>query len=356
MTERLSSLLHDEASGLHVPAAPIREVLAGGRAIRRRRRTRVVVACAVAAVAVVAAGTAVLGLHRSDSTPQPVRLPDRTAYEQLGAWAAGDHVHVGNHTVIVPGVQQLQYSGAGVVVAGSDGYVLVTPGGEAEPLDLHLLDSPLGLPAVATDPASANLAYVRALPGSRAQAVVLDLASGEETTVGKPFRNRAGDEATGITGDLMSYYRGGNGMVVDWHTGERSQLGQYGFWQAAGVSIDYDAHGTWTLNASNGDTLLTVSVDPASTYGTVSPDGRYFAVSDTEPGITVYDIAAGTKTTIGGRVASNYGWTPDGHLVGRSPSSSELESCDPVDGECEGTGATPAGELTLVAGVPGASL
>ena len=358
MTERISTLLHDEAAGVPVPVLPLGEVLAGGRAIRRRRRTGAAVASVVAALAVVAAGTAILGLDRPATAPEPAGLPDRTAFERLGAWADGDEVHVGNHTATVDGVQELQYSTAGVVVTGRDGLVLITPAGEVEPLGLHLLESSVGPPAVAADPVTANLAYVRALDGGRAQAVVRDLATGDETTVGEPFGTRESDGVDWISGDLMLVSRDGDGHAVDWRTGSPSRLPQRGWWQAAGVSVDYDADGTWTLTSFAGDPLLTVSVDPASTYGSLSPDGRYFAVSDTEPGrLAVYELRTGTRTVIDGRTASTYGWSPDGHLVGRStPSGSRVEVCDPATGGCERTGQTGSGQLTLVLGTPGSQL
>lgn len=93
-----------------------------------------------------------------------------------------------------------------------------------------------------------------------------------------------------------------------------------------------------------------------STYGTLSSDGRFFAVSDTEPGITVYELATGEEAVIEGRTASGYGWSPDGHLVGRPTlSSSQVEVCDPTTGECKDTGATATGQLTLVTGIAGAA-
>lgn len=357
MTERLSTLMHDEAAGLHVPAPPVDEVLAGGRAIRRRRRTRVALGSAVAALAVVAAGAAVLNLDRPDTPPQPAKLSDRAAYEQLGAWAAGHEVNLGNHTATVEGAWQLQYTSAGVVVAFIDGYVLLTPEGVVEPLHLDLLDSSPARPAVATDPTSANIAYVRALDGDRAQPVVRDLATGDETTVGKPFRATRWAGVDWISGDLMGYYRNGEGRVVDWRTATPSHLTQPGWKNGSGVSIDIPSDGIWTLRSFAGDVLLTVPADPASTYGTLSPDGRFFAVSGTEPRISVYELATGEEAVIEGRSASDYGWSPDGHLVGRSPlSSSQLEICDPTTGECKDAGATATGELTLVTGIPGAAL
>lgn len=357
MTEHLSTLLHDEAARLHVPAAPVEGVLASGRSMRRRRRVRTAMTSAVAALALIATATALLGLDSSDTTPQPARLSDPAAYDKLGAWASGDEVHIGNHTATVAGAHELQYTRSGVVVAGDDGYVLVSPDGAVEPLDLELVASPVAPPTLATDPTTSNIAYVRAVGGERSQAVVRDLASGDETAVGRPFRTHDTDGVTWISGDLLSFLRDGDGRVVDWRTGRPSRVPQRGLWHASDVSVDYDADGTWTLTTFAGETLLTVPSNPASSYGTLSPDGRYFAVSDLEPTTTVYEVATGTKIVIEGRTPATLGWTPDGHLIGRTtPSSNTMEVCDPGTGQCTGVGSTVTGELTLVAGTPGTSL
>lgn len=55
MTDRLTTLLHDEGSGIEVPRPEPQAVIACGRRLRRRRRTTAAVAGAVAAVLVVGA-------------------------------------------------------------------------------------------------------------------------------------------------------------------------------------------------------------------------------------------------------------------------------------------------------------
>lgn len=355
MTERLSKLLRDEAAGVPVPAPPVEDVLASGRSIRRRRTAVRSVLAAAAAVVVVAGGAAVLSMSRGEHDPAPV--DDPTAYDERGAWAWGDEVHVGNHTAIVAGATGLQYTSAGVVVSGRDGYHLVTPSGDVEPLDLDLGDQGLRLPRVVTDPASPYLAYVKALDGDRQQLVVRDLESGEEQRVGKPS---PGDDLTvpataWMWGDEVSYSDDGVGRVVNWRTGARQPTPQ-GWWFSGGRSIEYDTDGTWSVLTPDGDLVLSVpSSDPDSSYGTVSPDGRYLAVYDAESGTNVYDIDTGRSVELEGRSLSNYGWTPDGHLVGSRSASeaAELEVCDPATGDCEGTGTDVEGGVTLVQGVPG---
>ncbi len=354
MTDRLSTLLHAEGAALDIPPVPDGIVAAGRREVHRRRaRTALVGAVAVLLVAV---GASVAVGHWLGG-PDSVQPADQLAYEQNGAWARGDEVHVGNHVVVVPGTQTLQYSSAGVVVAAKDGYVLVRPDGRVEDLDLGVISDPFRLPAVGTEPTTANLAYVRAVGADRAQLVVHDLGTGEETAVTPAYRTTQPDPVSWLSGDLVASFRNGHGVILDWRTGEKSPTPRTGWWQSADVSVDYDTDGTWTLRTFDGDQLLTVtSPDPASTYGTLSPDGRYFAVSDAEPRFAVYDLASGRSTVFDDRALPDYGWTPDGHLIGSSTTTGgEVEVCDPATRSCEGTGTTAGGQLTVVAGEPGAT-
>ena len=357
MTDRLSTLLHAEATGLDVPPAPIDAVLAGGHAIRRRRRTTFAVIGAAAAVAVVAAGVALLGADQADRSPEPAELPDQAAYQQRGAWAQGDELHVGNHTAVVPGLAEILYTSVGVVARGTDdSLVLVTPAGAVEQLDLPLLTDPVFDPKVATDPMSPNLAYISRAGSGRGRAVVRDLATGEETTVGAPFPDTGAGRVNWLSGDLVAYSgAGGNGRTVDWRTGEPSSRARQGWWHAAGVSVNYDGD-TWTLSTFDGDPLLTQPADAASSYGSLSPDGRYFVLAGTEPGLTVYDVRSGEETVFDDRAAVGYGWTPDGHLLGSAPGGGEIEVCDPVSGACEVTGPTSTTTPLLVRGTPGSAV
>jgi WD40 repeat protein len=212
------------------------------------------------------------------------------------------------------------------------------------------------VPDVATDPGTPNLAYVRAAGRGRAQAVVRDLATGTETTAGASFGSDGPGQARWLSGDLVSYVGAGdNGQTVNWRTGAPSADPRQGWWQAAGVSVNYSEE-TWTLSTFAGEPLLTVPGDPASSYGSLSPDGRYFLASGTDPGMTVYDVRSGDPTTFKSRSAVGYGWTPDGHLIGTPPSGGEVEICDANSGACEGTGTTTDIAPLLVKGTPGVAL
>lgn len=361
MTDQLSTLLHTEAAGLDVPAAPADRVLADGRAIRRRRRTTAAVIGAAAAVVVVTAGIAVLGADRTDRVPEPASPRDQTAYQQLGAWADGDEVHVGNHAVTVSGATDLHYTSVGVVVSSyDDTQTLVRPDGTSQPLDLDLPGGDDGIPSnrVATDVDAPYLAYVGAVDGDRGQLRVRDLSTGEETVASEPFRVRGGSIVNSLWDDQVFYARGQAGWNVDWRSGERLplpstdgfvfQFDGYGHGVLFGIDSDTEE---WTVSSrTDGHRLLAVPTGPFGS-ATVSPDGRYLAVTVDGGGIDVYTVATGDRVRLGGtRIALNYGWSPDGHLVGRATSraDSEIEVCDPVDGTCTPTGSAASERPTFV--------
>ncbi|GAA1162010.1 hypothetical protein [Nocardioides aquiterrae] len=359
MTDRLSVLLREEAAALEVPPVP-GDLLAAGHRELRNRRTRTTLATALVVLLVtVGVSAAVSAWLGGDDTVQPA---DRLAYEQEGAWARGDEVHVGNHVVVVPGTQALQYSSAGVVVTTEDGgFVLVTPDGDVQPLHLPIRRSTPRPPTVATDPTQPYLAYVRAVDDAASQLVVRDLGTGAETTVGDPFpEDPAGaSEAQQLWDTQVFWFRRGDGRFVDWQTGERVPYpdgpvnSQNGF--GHGVTIGYDpTQQLWVVTSRSEDSrVLELPVsDPASAHVSLSVDGRYLAAS-TDDGFDVHDVAAGTSVHFGDdRDVEDYGWTPDGHLVGKRYRSqaAEVEVCDPRTGTCDGTGDSYDEPLTLVSG------
>ena len=119
-----------------------------------------------------------------------------------------------------------------------------------------------------------------------------------------------------------------------------------------GSSTGHDAYATtsqddsrWEIRSrTDGSVLLQVPIQGAGDYAlaSLSVDGHWLA-TQTASGFRVYGVATGHSVTFGDdRDVSDYGWTPDGHLVGkRYPSqSSEVEVCDPATGDCVGTGMT----------------
>src|SRR6478672_1652496 len=276
MTDPIATLLHDEASSLDIPAPPAGAVLARGRAVRRRRRATRTVAGAVAVIVVIA-GVAATVSWRHDGRVEPARLPDRTAYEQRGAWAVGDEVHVGNHVAVVPGAEELHYTSAGALVFSPalHGFgkipgkgartTLVTPDGDVRHLHYAGL-SQLDRYSPATDPSSPEIAYVRPAGRDLLELVVVDLETGAEHVVDAPFRARRNRTSAArlISGDLVVYTPNGRPTQVNWHTGERLPVppGMLGIGGASGR----DAYGVssldrrrWEIRSrDDGSTLLRV--------------------------------------------------------------------------------------------------
>ncbi|MFC6341266.1 hypothetical protein ACFP8W_04705, partial [Nocardioides hankookensis] len=327
-------------------------------------RTAVAVVGAVVAIVMVAGTLAVL--DRADDTPEPARTPDETAYLELGAWARGDEVHIGNHTAVVPGTAGLHYSSAGVVVETDDHtFVLVTPAGDVQPLDLDLTsDTEFPGPGatVATDVTEPYLAYVRMTADTTGQLTVRDLTTGDETAVGEPFD--AGDHfgtVYSLWDDQVYYIGGQEGRMVDWRTGTTltyPEIDGFVFVRGGlghGVTFGTDAdQQNWVVGSRADDsTLLTVPIhDTFYGQASLSPDGRYLAAaSEGDDGFDVYAVASGESVHLGGdRDVGDYGWTPDGHLVGKEypTQRSEVEVCAPTTGTCRGTGTTVGGPLTVV--------
>lgn len=353
MTDRLTTLMHDEVAGLDLPAPPTARIIAEGRAMRRRR-TRGLVAGAVAVVLATGAVT-VASLRGPDR--DSVQPADRTAYLEQGAWAVGDEVHVGNHVVDVPGASTLAYSSLGAVVgtAGGD-FVLVTASGDAEPLDLDIAVGGLGPPTIATDPQTPHLAYIRAVDDATGELVVRDLASNEETAVGVPASSAG--EVTQLWDDVLFWSPRESSEFINWRTGAELSLPD-GPWTlhsvANGAVVGFSGQtDSWVVTSrTDGSTLLSVPAPEASPYSTatLSLDGRYLAVADQTPEFSVYDVTTQRRVaTFEDRVLSGYSWTPDGHLVGKAhpQASAEVETCAPTTGTCTGTGVEVTGRLTVV--------
>ncbi|GAA4374850.1 WD40 repeat domain-containing protein [Nocardioides caricicola] len=373
MTERLTMLFHEEAATIDVPRPPADAVLARGHDLRRRRRTTMAVVGAVAAIVLVGTTLTVAATVRGDSQVEPADLPDDAAYQQLGAWARGDEVHVGNHVVVIPGALDLQYSSAGVVVGAPQfspkpdpRISLVTPDGEVRALDLGVTDPSR---SVAADPATPYLAFVRSVDDTTKELVVLDLESDEEMYV-HSFTDREPGSAkiVGLSGDLVSYFapdpgQPGSGTMVttNWRTGAEVPLadGVLGLGAAGDSRYIVSDDGAWQVRSrDDGEVLLKVPYVGDGIYdqSSLSPDEKWLSVSAPDQDMVVYNVETGDHVDLGrDRDVVDYGWTPDGHLVGKPfPSQpSEVEVCDPATGECVGLGHTVGPKLSLVTGTWG---
>ncbi len=365
---RLRDVLDDEAAAVSVPAADPAAVVGQGRRIRRDRRVRVATAV-TAVLAVIGVGIGI-GIAARD---EPKRIsPAEQVYLTEGAWIDGEDVHVGDHTVRVPGAFRVGYTSAGALVIPWDPdnskravspLTLVRPDGSTRQVDAPGIEE---LPG--TDPATNNVAYVRPVGDGyeRWELVVLDVSTGK-TVATVPYDDKV-TTGSGVApevelhGDTALFLIGGQMKVVDWRTGKRVPA------PSKGVGIRYQsAYGAGSYVVA--DTPPDQPVDhwqvrswtdgsvvgefPGGQTAELSPDGRYLKVSRSA-GFTVYDVASARQTVFGDDYSwSDYGWSPDGHLVGRAPNGSEaalLQSCDPVEGTCVDVGKAHSPQVLFVRG------
>jgi hypothetical protein len=346
MTERLSSLLHDEADTVDIPAPRAAEVLTQGHRIRRRQRLTSG-AATIAVLGVVAGGVAtVQSLGDSPDTGRDVTSAQDPA--QGAVFAVGTTVYLDGAkekgTVDDRAIKSLYYTSAGVLVRHgnnpySDGggpmrFSLVRDDGTVQPLDVTYEET-----VPSTDPTQPYLAYAEVTDGN-IEVVVLDVTDGQEAArVPVP-----GDFAWGgwrappvaLDGDQVYIGTDNVLQVVDWRTGEVSENTNLpaGFPDIrGGHAVQENGDVLTVVDARSGDTLLTV---PTNGFGylVLSPDGRYAAVEDQSGGdsaVDVYDVTTGSHVSIKDTVAG-YGWAPDDSLF--QVSGDTLTTCDPASGHC----------------------
>ncbi len=182
MTERLSTLLHEEATDLDIPVPEVPVVLHRGRGLRRRRR--VTTATAVAAVLVLIGGGIATALTISGTDRAQDPLPTGS-FGSTGAFSVGQRLYLGGREIAWDEpIKALYYTSAGVVVrsgeeeftdsAGPSHYTLVAPDGEQTPVEINAGDRILGF-----EPDSTHVAYAE--PDGKAwDVVVQDVVTGEE--------------------------------------------------------------------------------------------------------------------------------------------------------------------------------
>ncbi|HEY0951187.1 hypothetical protein [Nocardioides sp.] len=344
MTERLSTLLRDEAAALHVPAPDLTGVLVTGRRLRRRRR----VAAAVAAGAVVAivatatvAGTSLTGGDTGARDIDPAGpSTGHGAVFTLGTTVFYDggtaHVQIDDKAI-----KSTYYTSAGLLVRHGDNnwsdgggpqrYSLVTEDGTVRPVSVTTEDVVPGV-----DPTQPYLAYAE-VTGGTVEVVVHDLATDEEVArVPVPDATSWGGwtaPPVALSGDTV--YVGTDDIMrtVNWRTGEVAETDEIapGYPNIAGGRAVEPADGQITVvEVATGEVLLTVP--RGESYLQLSPDGRYAAMNLPDGrSVDVYDIDAGTKVTVDGQ-SWDYGWSPDGDLF--KVVKHRVVTCSTSTGEC----------------------
>ncbi|SDC71170.1 hypothetical protein [Nocardioides lianchengensis] len=337
MTDRLSTLLHDEAAALDVPPPSPAAVLRRGRAVRRRRSTTRITGAGV--VAGLALAAALVAVSRGDTPrtvepaePEPGAVADTGVTFTLGTTLWYDDA---TRSVQVPdaAVKSLYYTSAGVLVRhGDNGYSdgggeqrfsLVTPDGEIRPVGVVTEEV-----AHTTDPAQPYLAWTQSVDGV-AELVVHDVSTDQEVArVALPDLDTDGFQQTVLTGDTAYVSSGDESVRVSWRSGETESLdevitevgGEHAL--VDGSVIDLDS-GLTVYRPRQRDVWLDLS-----------PDGRYLLLGREVSTGTSFSVVDLDEQRGAVRLAgpTPYTWTAGSELA--SVSVGEVAVCAPDTGVC----------------------
>ncbi len=320
MTDDLKTLLRREADHLHIPGAPVFELVSSGRSVRRRRRWSRALAASTA-VAVIAVGVGVVRHREPSSTFDPVSPSGRLA-PSAGAISLEKTIYLDNgrvHADLPTKSAGVFYTSAGVLVRTSvtghtdngDPYhfVLVGPRGRTQQLGLEIGRD--GLDAVPDQP---YLVRTEVHDGT-VDVVVDDVSTDREVArvalPGHPtWRRYSTAPPVSLDGDTAYVATAGTAYAVQWRTGKVTPnhvIGtEYGPVRGGRV-VD----GGRVLDVTTGKTLLHFSA--ANGRGVLSWDGRYLLdTHGPEFGAYVYAVATGHRVEL--RKVSADTWTPDGHV------------------------------------------
>ncbi|UAL28934.1 hypothetical protein K8W59_14085 [Nocardioides rotundus] len=346
MTDRLATLLHDEADRLDVPAPPAADILRGGRRIRRRRRLAAGGA-ALALAAVAGTGAAVL----LDREPASQVAAEPTGPDYRTVYAAGSTVVVDGARATVPGaVHDMLYTSAGVLVrsnqnggssdgSGTETLTLVGPDGQATPLGTM----PEGV-GPATDPDQA--VYALAEPdGEGFVAVVRDVRT-REVVARVPLPDLPMSywdvPPLSLSGDTLYAGYKSSTWAVDWPTGEggREVPAIGGGLQeiSAGRVVDGSEGKARVVDLATGAEVLSVDTGPDA-WSQLSPDGTRLLVTvygRSESVTTLYDVESGRSRELPTPAMRNgmgfgWRWASDGRAVTRDGDqllTCGLDACD----------------------------
>ncbi len=353
MTERLSTLLRDEAEHLVVPAPPADRVLAQGHGLRRRRRlTRGVAVVATVAVLTAGAGYAVGEL--ADDGGRAVQ-PAGPSTGEGAVFTLGTTVFWDGGTrsarIDDKAIKSTYYTSAGLLVrhgdnnwsdgGGEQRFSLVTDDGTVRDVSVVTEEVVPGI-----DPAQPYLAYAVVIDGT-VEVVVHDVATDEEVArVPVPDAKKWGGWSAppvALSGDTVFVGTADVARTVDWRTGEvgTTDVIAPGYPDVSGGrAVGEDGKAKTVVDVATGRVLLTVE-GARFGYLNLSPDGRFAAIDAPGGGVDVHDVDAGTKVTLDGG-AFDFGWSPDGDLF--RVVERHVVTCDTATGECTTDEATVPAE------------
>lgn len=352
MTDRLSQLLHDEASDVLPPTPDPARILAAGRRLRRRRRAATGLSATAAVALLAAAGTATLALV-GDREPDSAGIPpDAVVY----GWQS--EVHVDDETWSVDGtVDRIDHTAVGLLVTTSSPDRLVLLRGDGSRVDLGEAPGDTG-PVPATSPVGEVIVEAE-VREEQVVAVVRALEDGEtveELSVDPPPGWTGDVPFLDLDGDTLYLdFRGKAGTVaLDLRTGDLDEAAaelEYVNTVSGGRTIIGDRREFSVVDARTGEALLSVPTD-GLVSSRLSPDGHWYAVvrperaeETGELGGTVphrmsfYDVATGAETSlerdIDPSAGAVWGWTLDGDVFWEEDST--LVRCDPATAACTRT-------------------
>jgi hypothetical protein len=344
VTERLATLLREQADAIDVPRPAPAEILARGRSLRTRRRWARTGAAVTVAAALAVGGLAVRD-HRGHGV-DPARAAD--AFASLGAFAIGHELYLGDERVhFDASIKAVFYTSAGVMVRtggtsdpddGPSTFTLVSPTGERSAVGVQLGNRVAGF-----EPDSTRFAYAVAAGGrDQWEVVVHDAVTDQELArvpVAGPAYGGWDAPPVAIDGDLAWIHLANGWTEVDWRTGATRpvpdtadtyevQNGRYA------VQRGHD----WEIRAmADGSAVGQVDLQKGW-YAFFSPDGRAMRafpndVRD-EPAIrsVAYDVASG-ESHEHPRFGNVLGWTPDGHLLWSHGDT--VSVCELLTDECD---------------------
>jgi hypothetical protein len=337
MTDRLSQLLHDEATHLVAPVPDTAAVLTEGRRLRRRQRvTAGLAAAGVAALVAATVGVVVLAGDGGSRTVDPATSDDHLA------WALDSDVHVDGHTAEVPDtVHSLHYTSVGVLVrsnpndgasdgSGPESLTLVRWDGST--VDLGTVPEGVG---PATDPDED--VYALAEPrGDGFVAVVREAETGDVVRrVPLPDLPPSYWEVPPLGLDGATLYVGYRNQTValDLATGDGGPVeGLVGGIPAVagGHAVGQQDGRAVVLDTDSGTSLLTV---PGDAWPMLSPDGRFLLA-----GNQVLEVSTGSAQDLPS-TGTEWGWTSGGDLF--AVAGDHVTTCDATTAECTDAPVSP---------------